>query len=157
MNIAKTATFSLSVKFDKTNPKGVHVGERTYIAFDVAILAHDFTRGIYPDTRIGDQCFIGARSIVFPGVTIGDGVIVGAGSVVTRDVPDNCIVAGNPAKVIRRDAPSTPYGWRAAAEEGAEEEISPQHRKRGDDKASAAKAETEAKGKAKTDVEDAAA
>ena len=29
MDIDPTATFSLSVKFDKTNPKGVHIGPRS--------------------------------------------------------------------------------------------------------------------------------
>lgn len=116
MDIAKTVRFSMSVKFDRTNPRGVHVGEYTYISFDVAILSHDFTRGIYLDTYIGENCFIGARSIIMPGIRIGDGVIVGAGSVVTRDLPDRCIVAGNPAKVIRDNIAMTRYGWKAAAD-----------------------------------------
>lgn len=50
---------------------------------------------------IGDNVFIGARSIVMKGVTIGDGAVVGAGSVVTKDVHANAIVAGNPAKIIK--------------------------------------------------------
>lgn len=45
---------------------------------------------------IGNDVWIGARSIVLTGVTIGDG----AGSVVTKSVPSNTIVAGNPAKII---------------------------------------------------------
>jgi acetyltransferase-like isoleucine patch superfamily enzyme len=110
MDIDPTATFSLSVKFDKTNPKGVHIGARSYIAFDVAILAHDMTRGMRLDTRIGRYCFIGARSIILPGLTIGDESIVAAGSVVTKDVPPRSIVAGNPAQVIRRNVRVGPYG-----------------------------------------------
>jgi acetyltransferase-like isoleucine patch superfamily enzyme len=110
MDIDPTATFSLSVKFDRTNPKGVHVGARSYIAFDVAILTHDMTRGLRLDTRIGRHCFIGARSVILPGLTIGDESIVGAGSVVTRDVPPHSIVAGNPAQVIRRNVRVGPYG-----------------------------------------------
>lgn len=51
--------------------------------------------------HIGDNVFIGARSIIMKGVTIGDGAVIGAGSVVTKDVPANTIVAGNPAVVIR--------------------------------------------------------
>lgn len=50
---------------------------------------------------IGDDVFIGARSIILKGVTIGQGAIVGAGSVVTKDVPPRAIVAGNPAKVVK--------------------------------------------------------
>ena len=73
MDIDPTATFSLSVRFDKTYPRGVHIGAETYIAFEAAILAHDMTRGLYLHTRIGRRCFIGARSMILPGVTIGDG------------------------------------------------------------------------------------
>jgi maltose O-acetyltransferase len=35
-----------------------------------------------------------------PGVSIGDNCIVGAGSVVTKNVNDGSVVAGNPAKFI---------------------------------------------------------
>jgi acetyltransferase-like isoleucine patch superfamily enzyme len=102
MDLDPTCTFSLSVRFDQTWPRGIHVGPETYVAFDVAVLAHDMTRGVYLDTRIGRRCFIGARSIILPGVTIGDESIVAAGSVVTRNVPPRTIVAGNPAQIIRQ-------------------------------------------------------
>jgi acetyltransferase-like isoleucine patch superfamily enzyme len=51
--------------------------------------------------KIGDNVFIGTRSIILKGVTIGENSIIGAGSVVTSDIPANSIAAGNPAKVIR--------------------------------------------------------
>ena len=110
MDIHPTANFSLSVKFDKTYPAGVHVGEETYLAFDVAVLSHDLTRGLYVDTFIGRRCFIGARSIILPGVRIGDESIVAAGSVVTKDVPPGTIVAGNPATIVRENIVLGPYG-----------------------------------------------
>ena len=50
--------------------------------------------------KIGNYSSIGARSMIMPGVVIGDNCIVGAGSVVTKSVPDGCMVAGNPAKFI---------------------------------------------------------
>lgn len=101
MHIGKGVKISLNAKLDKTNPKGVYIGDDTYIAFDAAILAHDMSRLIHKDVKIGKRCFIGARSIILPGVIIGDEVVVAAGSVVTKDVPDNVIVAGNPAKITR--------------------------------------------------------
>ena len=103
MDLHESCSFSLSARFDRTHPRGVHVDADSFVAFDAAILTHDRTRRMYSHTRIGKRCFIGARSIVMPGVQIGDGCIVGAGSVVTRDVPSGCIVAGNPARIVRRD------------------------------------------------------
>ncbi len=50
---------------------------------------------------IGDNVFVGARSIILKGVTIGDGAVIGAGSVITKDVPEYVLVAGNPATIIK--------------------------------------------------------
>jgi acetyltransferase-like isoleucine patch superfamily enzyme len=101
MDIDPTASLSLSARLDRTYPKGIHIGANSYVAFEAAILTHDFVRRLYRDTYIGRNCFIGARSLILPGIRIGDGSIVAAGSVVTRDVPPRSIVAGNPAKVVR--------------------------------------------------------
>lgn len=58
-------------------------------------------KGIAP-VIIGNDVFIGARSIILKGVIVGDRAVIGAGSVVSKDVPADCIVAGNPAKVVKR-------------------------------------------------------
>ena len=50
---------------------------------------------------IGNNVFIGARSIILKGVTIGEGAVIGAGSVITKDVPPMTVVAGNPAIIIK--------------------------------------------------------
>lgn len=50
---------------------------------------------------IGHDCWLGANVVICPGVTIGENCIIGAGSVVTRDIPANSFAAGNPARVIR--------------------------------------------------------
>lgn len=110
MDLHPTAQFSLSTKFDKTFPVGVHVGEKSYVAFESRILTHDRTRGLYLHTRIGRNCFIGGRSLILPGVEIGDNCVVGAGSIVTKSVPPRCVVAGNPAKILRENIEVGEYG-----------------------------------------------
>lgn len=50
---------------------------------------------------IGNDVWLGARSIIRRGVTIGDGAVVGAGAVVTKNVAPYAIVVGSPARVIR--------------------------------------------------------
>jgi acetyltransferase-like isoleucine patch superfamily enzyme len=110
MDLDPSCQFSLSTRFDRTFPRGIHVGAETYVAFEAAILSHEMIRAMYVHTRIGKRCFIGARSIIMPGVVIGDGCVVAAGSVVTKDVPAGSIVAGNPARIIKSDVEVGPFG-----------------------------------------------
>lgn len=51
--------------------------------------------------KIGNDCWFGANVVVCPGVTIGDNCVIGAGSVVVKDIPPNSFAAGNPCRVIR--------------------------------------------------------
>jgi acetyltransferase-like isoleucine patch superfamily enzyme/glycosyltransferase involved in cell wall biosynthesis len=50
---------------------------------------------------VGDDVWIGHKSLILSGVTIGQGAVIAAGSVVSKDVPPYAIVGGNPAKVIK--------------------------------------------------------
>ncbi len=50
---------------------------------------------------VGDNVWFGANVSVLPGVTIGDNCVIGAGSVVNKDIPANSLAVGNPCKVIR--------------------------------------------------------
>lgn len=96
----------------------VVVGKRCLFGADVLVFDTDFhnhapegRRYAAPDwpaisrpVTIGDDVFIGARSIVTKGVTIGDGAIVAAGSVVVTDVAPRTIVGGNPARLLKEIA-----------------------------------------------------
>ncbi|WP_299153999.1 acyltransferase [uncultured Tateyamaria sp.] len=116
-DIHPTAQFSLSAKFDRTFPKGVHIGAHSYIAFEARILTHDRTRGLYVHTRIGQNCFLGGRCMILPGIEIGDNCVIGAGSVVTKSVPARSLVAGNPARVLRENIDVVAYGRFVDADE----------------------------------------
>ncbi|MEW6605939.1 MAG: acyltransferase [bacterium] len=51
---------------------------------------------------IGDNVFIGARVSLLPGSKIGNNCIIGACSVVKGNIPDNSIVIGNPCRIIKK-------------------------------------------------------
>jgi acetyltransferase-like isoleucine patch superfamily enzyme len=110
MDIHPDVRISLKANLDQTNPRGIHIGEGTYVAFSTIILAHDMSRVRHTDTYIGRNCFIGAGAIIMPGVRVGDECIVGSGAVVTKDVPSHSIVAGNPAAVVRAGIRTVKWG-----------------------------------------------
>jgi acetyltransferase-like isoleucine patch superfamily enzyme len=112
LDIGEGTTISFSAKLDKTYPQGLHIGKYTTVTFGCALLTHDYVNDVKRDVFIGDNCFIGARSIILPGVTIGDNCIIAAGSVVARDVPEGSLVAGNPARIVEHNVKTTHYGVR---------------------------------------------
>ncbi|WP_289040656.1 acyltransferase [uncultured Zobellia sp.] len=62
----------------------------------------DAVNGKILPITIGNDVFIGARSIIMKGVNIGERSIVAAGSVVTKSIPVDEIWGGNPAKFIKK-------------------------------------------------------
>jgi acetyltransferase-like isoleucine patch superfamily enzyme len=110
MDLSKTSRVSFGAKLDKTNPRGVHIDDESYVASGAIIFSHDFSRGIKLNTYIGKRCFIGANAIIMAGVTIGDEVVIGSGAVVTKSVDSHSIVVGNPAKVIRTGIRTRKFG-----------------------------------------------
>jgi acetyltransferase-like isoleucine patch superfamily enzyme len=52
--------------------------------------------------KIGNDVFIGTRSIIGKGVVIGDRAIIAAGSVVICNIPPDEIWGGNPATFIKK-------------------------------------------------------
>lgn len=111
MDIGEGTIISRKAVLDRgINPRGIHVGQYTRVTGGVVLLAHDACRKMKGDVIIGDNCFIGNYAVILPGVTIGNECIIGAGSIVTKDIPNNCIAAGNPARVIKEGIVCDRYG-----------------------------------------------
>lgn len=100
-----------STTVDTTRPWLIEIGNDVQIPYGVSILTRGYDwsvlKGKYGDVLgssgkviIGNNVFVGAKSIILKGVTIGDNVIIGAGSVVCKSIPDNVVAAGNPCRVI---------------------------------------------------------
>lgn len=85
---------------------GIYIGDDTIFAPGVKIISanHDPKKQMaWSDAspiRIGCRCWIGANSVILPGVVLGDDCIVGAGTVVTKSVQSGSLVYGNPAKLV---------------------------------------------------------
>ena len=86
------------------------IGNNVTVSGGTVFLCHDNSAAkvsnnkftdIFGKITIGNNCFIGNKTIVLPGVTLADNTIVGAGSVVTHSfLKEGCIIAGNPARII---------------------------------------------------------
>jgi acetyltransferase-like isoleucine patch superfamily enzyme len=102
MDVAPSAIIATTAYIDRTWPSGVHIGANCRIADDAVVLTHDRTRGLYLDTRIGDNTIVGQRAVIMPGVTIGANCIVHPGAIVLRDLPSDYQVFGNPGRAFPR-------------------------------------------------------
>ncbi|MBI2869869.1 MAG: acyltransferase [Chloroflexi bacterium] len=91
-------------------PYLVELGDRVFLSSGVNFVTHDggiiiFRKelpeiDVFGKIKVGSDTYIGANTIILPGVTIGDNCVIGAGSVVTKSIPDNTVAAGVPCKFI---------------------------------------------------------
>ncbi len=90
----------------------VKLGSRVLMGADVIIYTSNHVWSVENGTyfgqgldvkpvTIGDDVWLGARSVILPGVAIGDGATIAAGAVVTKDVPPLAVVGGVPAIIIK--------------------------------------------------------
>ena len=100
-----------SIRFDISSPGLITIGDNVSITADVSILTHDFCSSVFRQKYrdylpgrskvvVGNNVYIGQKTIILRGVTIGDNVIIAAGSIVTKDIPSDSVVAGVPARVV---------------------------------------------------------
>src|SRR2546427_10434301 len=100
MHIGDGTIVSFSARLDKANPQGIHIGKYTVVTFGAAILTHDHVNNRDGDVRIGDNCFVGAHSIILPRVTTGDSCIDAAADGGAREAPQRSLVTGNAARRV---------------------------------------------------------
>ncbi len=89
----------------------VEIGEHTVVSQGTYLCAgtHDYTQPDLPlvrsGIRIGAGVWIAAQAFIGPGVSVGDNCVIGARSVVVSDVPARMVAVGNPARVIKPRCP----------------------------------------------------
>jgi acetyltransferase-like isoleucine patch superfamily enzyme len=93
-----------------SEPWLVTIGDHVTVTEGVRFITHDGGRWViedeYPQVDViapivvGNDVFIGLRSILLPGVVIGDRSVVAAGAVVASPVESGTVVAGVPARPL---------------------------------------------------------
>lgn len=87
----------------------IEIGDNVTISDHVSFVTHDNSiskalpgsGNLFGKIIIGNNCFIGAHTILMYGVTLAENVIVASGSVVVKSVTESgVIIGGNPAKII---------------------------------------------------------
>lgn len=79
---------------------GVSIGKNVTIFQNVTLGRGDSKIEKYPS--IGNGTVIYAGAVIIGDVQIGDNCIIGANSVVTKSMPNNVVIAGVPAKIISK-------------------------------------------------------
>ncbi len=77
---------------------GAKIDHECYIGKGCHIMGNAYIAG---RVLIDSFSTIGSQAVVFPDIRIGKNCYIGAGSVVRNNIPDNSIYAGNPAKFIK--------------------------------------------------------
>lgn len=109
-NISVGDNFFLNTNCKLMDAGKINIGDNVFIAPNVCLVTEEHAMNVeeriqgleyaHP-VNIGNNVWICTGVIVLPGVTIGDNCVIGAGSVVTKDIPPNSLAVGNPCKVIR--------------------------------------------------------
>lgn len=106
-----THIYSQNALIDISRPSLVTIGSNCFINQHFTLLTHDFVTGVFLNSgrqfvnssgrvTIGNNIRFGHHVMVLKGVTIGDNCFIGAGSIVSKDIPANSVAVGMPCRVI---------------------------------------------------------
>lgn len=99
----------ISTKNYSSEPYLISIGDNVRVANNVRFFTHG---GLWPYRKqypglevfgkitIGNNVYIGEGVHLMPGIEIGDNCVIGAASVVTKSIPEGTIAAGNPIRYI---------------------------------------------------------
>lgn len=100
-----------STIIDVSRPSLISIGENCYMNSNFTLLTHDWVTKVFIQSgreflpssgkvSIGNNVSFGQNVMILKGSTIGDNCFIGAGSIVTKDIPSNSIAVGAPCRVI---------------------------------------------------------
>lgn len=110
MKVGESCHFN-SMSFS-TEPYLIELGNKVTISAGCDLVTHDGAvkcfrdeisdADIFGKIVLGNNVFIGINSTILPNTFIGNNCIVGAGSVVRGKFPEDSVIIGNPAKVVMK-------------------------------------------------------
>ena len=97
-----TYIYPKNALIDVSRPSLVSIGKDCYINQHFTLLTHDWVAKVFLGTQrqfinssgrviIGNNVSFGQNVMVLKGVSIGDNCFIGAGSIVTKDIPANSV------------------------------------------------------------------
>ena len=82
-----------------------------YHSVEINRLAPNVKEKVKP-IYIGENVWLGSRSVILKGVSIGKNSVIGLGTIVRQPVPENVIVIGNPQQIVKKlDTNIPPYSY----------------------------------------------
>lgn len=96
---------------DTTRPSLITIGSNCYMNNNFTLLTHDWVTNVFINSNrqfvnssgrvtIGNNVSFGQNVMILRGGAIGDNCFIGAGSIVTNTIPPNSIAVGAPCRVI---------------------------------------------------------